>query len=473
MKKLKEKFRNAKAPKGSLKEKFKSVQTRRGAYSVGMIAVVIVIAVVINLIAGQLPEQMRQIDVSEKNIYGISKTSKKLLKNLEYDIEFTVYADKANTDERIKTFLDKYTALTDKIKVKWVDSVAHPQALQENGAQSDSIVVSCKDTNKNAAVLFTDIIVQDASYYYMTGSGTEKEFDADGQLTSAVSQVTSDVQKKIYRTAGHGEQSLSTALTEELEKSNVTDEELNLLMTKEIPDDCNLILIDAPTSDISEQEKTMLTDYMKEGGKVIYIMGDAMNDTPNLDAFMEAYGMKKVSGYIADMERCYQGNYYYIFPEITASGDLAKGLESNMVLMVNSGGFVKMSDQRDSLTVETLMTTSEQGYAVTEEKQTQGEYLLGAVASEDDAKLTVLASESMINAQITEYFSNLDNTALFVNMVMENFDDVENVSIKAKSLEVQYNTVQHSGAISTFLIFGVPGIVLIGGFAVWMRRRKA
>ena len=60
-----------------LLKKFRSVQTRHGFYSVGMIAVVIVIAVVVNLIVGQLPEKWKQVDVSNKNIYGVSKTSKK------------------------------------------------------------------------------------------------------------------------------------------------------------------------------------------------------------------------------------------------------------------------------------------------------------------------------------------------------------------------------------------------------------
>ena len=79
----------------------------------------------------------------------------------------------------------------------------------------------------------------------------------------------------------------------------------------------------------------------------------------------------------------------------------------------------------------------------------------------------------MINSQITDYFSNLDNTRLFVNLVLNNFDDVENLSIKSKSLSVERNTMQHAGSISTALIFGVPAVVLIGGFVIWMKRRKA
>ena len=64
-----------------IKKIFKSGTSRNGSYSVGMIALVIAIAVVINLIAGQLPESIRSIDVSDNKIYEISDTTKDLLKN--------------------------------------------------------------------------------------------------------------------------------------------------------------------------------------------------------------------------------------------------------------------------------------------------------------------------------------------------------------------------------------------------------
>ena len=75
-----------------------------------------------------------------------------------------------------------------------------------------------------------------------------------------------------------------------------------------------------------------------------------------------------------------------------------------MVLLVNSAGFTVKEDLGDTLTVDEVMTTSPDGYAVTENEQTQGEYTLAAVAEEGEAKLTVIASESMINSQITDYF---------------------------------------------------------------------
>lgn len=77
MLKWKKKTPQEEKEKVSVKDRFQSVQSRKGTYSVAMAAVVIVIAVVINLIAGQLPDKVTQIDVSDKNIYGISSKVKR------------------------------------------------------------------------------------------------------------------------------------------------------------------------------------------------------------------------------------------------------------------------------------------------------------------------------------------------------------------------------------------------------------
>ena len=158
-----------------IKNTFKNVSSRNGSYSVGMIALVVAIVVVVNLIAGQLPENVKSIDVSDKKIYQISKTSKKILNKLDSDITFTVYAQKKSTDDRIKAFLKKYAALSDKITVKWVDPVLHPGELTKNNVEENMILVSDKKTKKTTTVSFSDIIVTDEYSYYTTGSMTEKD----------------------------------------------------------------------------------------------------------------------------------------------------------------------------------------------------------------------------------------------------------------------------------------------------------
>lgn len=458
-----------------IKNLFRSSESRNGSYSVGITALVIVIIVVVNLIAGQIPEKYKNLDVSSTKIYDISKTSKKLLQNVKDNVTFTVLANKEETDERIVTFLSKYAALSSKISVEWIDPVLHPSALTEYDAAENSIVVSCEDTGKTKVVSFSDIIVADMSSYYYTGTISEARFDGEGQLSSAVNYVTSDVERKIYQTSGHGEQTLSSTIQDLMEKNNYTLEGVNTVMNPTIPEDCELLLMYAPSSDLTEDEKKSVETYLKEGGKLMLLLGDTNStELPNLASVMKTYGMESVDGYIADTQRSYQNNYYCFFPQLTASGELTNGMESQMLLLLNTHGMTISDPERESISATSFLTTSDNAYAVTEDSQSDaGSYVLGAVAQEDSARFTVISAGSLISAEITDTFPQLENTKLFMNAVAANFDGTEDLSIEAKSLAPVYNTMQHAGFLSILVIFILPLGILFGGFAVWMKRRKA
>ena len=326
--------------------------------------------------------------------------------------------------------------------------------------------------------------------------------------------MTNDVGKTIYQTTGHGESSLSSTVTDLMDKNSYTLSEINMLMSDSIPDDCDLLLMYAPAADLSDNEVGMLTDYLSGGGKVMVLFGDTNAvDLPNLAAVLKTYGMELADGYIADPARCYQNNPYYIFPEMSVSGDMASGIESEMALLTNTHGMNLTDPERDTISTVSFLTTSDQAYAVTEESQEQGTYTLGAVATEEitvggdsdsessdtdgvdsgddstddssdgsaesggsktvESRLTVITAGSLVDQTITDTFPQLENTQLFMNAVSANFEGVQNLSIEAKSLSVEYNTVQHAGLFSLLMIFGIPAVILIGGFAVWFRRRKA
>ncbi|MDD3142072.1 MAG: Gldg family protein, partial [Lachnospiraceae bacterium] len=205
-----------------IKDLFKSVNSKRGTYSVGVTAIFIGIVIVFNMIVGQLPENIRQIDISDTNIYDISSTSKTVVKGIEDKVVINMIADKSTVDDRIKTFVKKYASLSNKISIKWIDPVLHPTALTDYNTEENSIVVSCEKTGKMTSILFTDIIQYDETAYYTNGTYTEKAFDAEGQLTSAVNYVTSVKENKIYRTSGHGESTFSTAVSDLMTKSNIS-----------------------------------------------------------------------------------------------------------------------------------------------------------------------------------------------------------------------------------------------------------
>ena len=495
----------------SLKNIFRTSGTKHGAYSVGMTVLVLAVVIVFNLVVGQIPEAYRNLDVSSTKIYDISDTTTELLDDLDSEVDMKVLAVKDDTDERITTFLSRYASLSDKINVEWIDPVLHPSALTDYDTTENTIVISCEDTGKTTTVSFNDILVMDQYSYYYYGTTSYTEFDGEGQLTGAVNYVTNEADHTIYQTTGHGESTLSTTITDLMEKNSYTLSEVNLLMSTSIPEDCDLLLMYAPTTDLSEDEAQMLRDYLAGGGKAMILFRDTSSaDLPNLAGVLSEYGIEAADGYIADPTRCYQGNYYYIFPELSVSGELADNISSEMVLLTNAHGMNLSDPERDTISTTSFMSSSDQAYAVTEETQQQGSYTLGAVATEtiestdeeesdsgDDAetdtaeaedtsdsaesaseeamesRLTVISAGSLIDQSITDTFQQLENTQLFMNAVTANFEGVQNLSIEAKSLGTEYNTIQHTGVLSLLVIFGIPAVILIGGFVVWFRRRRA
>ena len=466
-----------------IKKLFQSNDSKRGSYTLAMTSIVIAIVIVFNMIVNLIPENKRQFDISSTNIYEISSKSKKIINNVDHDVTFYVLAEKSNTDKRIKTFINKYASLSDKIHIKWIDPVLHPSALTKYGTEENNIVISCKKTNRTTTVSFDDILVSSASYYSTSSSASS--FDGDGQLTSALNYVTSNKEYKAYYTSGHGESSLSSEVTSLLTKSRISASDLLLMTATSIPDDCDLLIIDGATSDFTKDEVKLLSSYLKKGGKVVTLLAQTNKSMKNLYSLLKDYGLTVQSGYIADTERSYQGNYYYLIPNLSVSGDMASGISSNSVMMINSKGMTQSTPVRDSISTDAFMTTSSNGYAVTEKKQTQGTYVVGATSTESvkvknskgkkvtkESRLTVFGSNMLIDEQITSSFSSLENLTLFTNSVTASLDNADNVSISPKSLEVSYNTIAHPGPFSILVVFVIPVGLIVGGFIVWFRRRR-
>ena len=466
-----------------IKKLFQSNDSKRGFYTLAMTSIVIAIVIVFNMIVNLIPENKRQFDISSTNIYEISSKSKKIINNVDHDVTFYVLAEKSNTDKRIKTFINKYASLSDKIHVKWIDPVLHPSALTKYETEENNIVISCKKTNRTTTVSFDDILVSSTSYYSTSSSASS--FDGDGQLTSALNYVTSDKEYKAYYTSGHGESSLSSEVTSLLTKSRISTSDLLLMTATSIPDDCDLLIIDGATSDFTKDEVKLLSSYLKKGGKVVTLLAQTNKSMKNLYGLLKDYGLTVQSGYIADTERSYQGNYYYLIPNLSVSGDMASGISSNSVMMINSKGMTQSTPVRDSISTDAFMTTSSNGYTVTEKKQTQGTYVLGATSTESvkvknskgkkvtkGSRLTVYGSNMLIDEQITSSFSSLENLTLFTNSVTASLDNADNVSISPKSLEVSYNTIAHPGPFSILVVFVIPVGLIVGGFIVWFRRRR-
>lgn len=465
--------------KHSLREAAGRHASRRGAFSAGLTALAVAAVLVFNLIAAQLPESWSQFDLSGSGIYDITDTSRDYLAAMEQDVEIHVLADPDHLDSRIVRFLDTYAELSDRLSLEYVDPIVYPSVLTQYGVDADAVVVTCAATGRQESFDISDIIGYDIMMYYMYGTQQETDFDGEGLLTSAIDSVVSGVTRTVYVTTGHGETALPAGVEERFDRVHMSVDSVNLLTDGGIPEDCSLLILNAPTEDLADDELEMILTYLEEGGQVIYNMAGALLDLPNCDALCAAYGMNVADGLIADTSRYYQNIPYLFFPLIDTSVDAASGLPDDaMVLVLSSRGFTLTDPARDTITVQSFLTTSENGFAVVdEETQTQGTYVVGAVATEetdggDTARLTVYGSSSLIDANLTESFSNLDNLDLFLASATTGFEDVSSISIEPVSLSVPTNTITTGGIWGLLFILVIPAALLIYGFARWMHRRK-
>lgn len=458
---------------------------KRGGYLAGMTVLAIVLAVLVNLIAGQLPSHVREFDLTDNSLYEVSDTSTTFLAGLDQDVKIVVLAQEDSVDQRITKFLDRYAALSDHITVTELDPVAYPSQASAYDAQEDSLVVQCEATGKERTIPFSDLITYTMdmnSFSYV-----EDTFDADGQLTSAIDYVTSDTQKMVYNVTGHGESDLPSAITDAIEKANLTLTSVSPLTNGGVPEDCDLLIVNGPTTDLSSDEVTMFQDYLSGGGQMILLLAQSDTSLPNWESFLYDCGLDVADGYIADTAQYYPqfGSPFYLYATLSTSSDVCADCDSNsLTYLANSRGFTQTQESQAedaSVTVTPFMTTSENGYAVTDSAQVQGTYLLGAVCtwqsddSDTDAsggRLTVFGSTSFLDGEILSSNPSLANQTIFMNAVTVGFDDLSNISIPAKSLSVTYNTIVNPGLWSTLYIVLLPIVILVVGLVFWMRRRK-
>lgn len=449
---------------------------RRGGYLAGVTVAAVVVVLLINMIVGQLPSHVREIDMTDNSLYEVSDTSKEFLSALDKDVEIVVLAEEGTVDGRIEKYLDGYAACSPRITLTQVDPVAHPTAASQYEAEADSLVVICAETGKQEVISFGDIITYTMDY--MTFSYQESQFDAEGQLTSAIASVTGESSEKLYTTTGHNEAALPTQVSDAIAKANLDTGEVNLLRDGAIPEDCTLLLAYQPAGDLSTGELELLEEYLAGGGQLLLVLPQEESDQPNWESLLNQYGLETVGGYVADTQRYYQQfrSPYAIYPVLNGESDISASFTDNdQILLINARGMNQITPARDTITTTPFMTTSEAGVAVDGENQTQGTFVLGASATEETdggtARLTVISAASLTDESILTQYSTA-NLQLFMSALSVDLESVSQFSIPAKSLAVTYNTVANAGMWSALFLFVIPVLVLLGGLIYWMRRRK-
>lgn len=493
--KIREKLKHRKTNKIEKRKIIEGINKKylkNGSYSVAISAVFIVIVVVVNLIVNEIPSKYSEIDISNSKIYSIGEQTTDMLDELEKDVTIYQIAQSGLEDEVISNLLKKYEEGSDHIKVEVKDPIVNPQFTSEYTDQqvsSNSLIVVCGDRSK---------VVDYSSLYestmdYNTYSYTTTGFDGEGQITSAIAYVTSENLPVLYTLSGHGEIELDSTIQEDIEKSNIEIKSLNLISEETVPEDADCLMINSPATDISEDEKDAIIEYLENGGKAIIFSDYTTESLDNFDKILENYGVKRVDGIVieGDAQHYAMQMPYYLLPDVNsteATSDFASS--GYYVLAPYAQGIQKIEDVRDTVTVESILTTSDSAYSKTdlnsetlekEEDDIDGPFDLGVSITEtvDDDKTTQIiyfSTANLMDSQVNMMVSG-GNEQLVMSAInsMNTSDENTAISIPSKSVEVSYLTLSaYDSSFWTICTIGlIPGIFLVFGFVIWFKRRKA
>ncbi len=460
---------------------------RSGVYSTAILAAAIVLAVLLNLLVGALPKKYTEFDLSEAKMYTLGDSSKKLVQSLDQDVTVYYLCETGSEDAILTKLLDHYADESSHFRWEQKDPAIYPTFAAQYGASDVStgslIVVSGEN---NVVLDAADLYEYDYSDYYTTGSANVT-FGGEKQITSAIYKLTAAEETYAYYTTNHGEQALTSSLTEALEAQNITAQPLDLL-TSTIPDDCDLLIINDPTSDFASDglvdEISQLQTYLENGGRVL-LTTNGYDETPNLDAVMAQFGLAREAGLVVegDSSHALYGYPYSLFPDYgtTDESTALDGVNRSTHVMLSVAQGITVTET-DGVTAESLLNTSEDAYSKlnfdtssTTDKEngdTDGPFSLAVWARNETtgAEVIWIGCPNMDNEQL---YQSIPGNLTFLQGCAASMVG-QDILIDTKALEASPITISASTATTLGLVFVfvLPAAVLIAGAVVVLLRRR-
>lgn len=443
-----------------------------GSYSLIMTAIVLAILIVVNICASALSTSLTKFDISSSKLYSITSNTKVVVNSLEKDVTIYWIVQSDEEDSVIENLLDKYDSLSSHISVVKKNPDVYPtfaKQYTDETVANNSLVVECGDRYRYIA--YSDIYVTDVdvySYSYTTS------FDGEGAITSAIDYVVSDELPQIYCLEGHGESDLPSTFSEQIDKANIEVNTLSLLTVDQIPDDASCIVIYAPQSDISQEEKEMLADYVSQGGKLLVMAGPVEDSSlENLYDILADYNITANEGIVIEADRDHYAfqRPYILIPDMNSSDVTDSLMDENYypIMPISLGLTVGSS----SAEVTELLVTSEDsfskldGYSLStydkEDGDIDGSFAVAvSVETDNEGQIIWFASSDFLDDMYNAYSSGA-NDDLAMNALSALIGEREALAIRSKSLNYNYLTISDAeGSVLKVWMIGILPLMYLG-----------
>jgi ABC-type uncharacterized transport system involved in gliding motility auxiliary subunit len=455
-------------------------QVRYGGNTLLMIVAFIGIVGLLNFLGSRYE---RRLDLTEFKTYSLSEQTIKILDNLDKPLTITGFYPQGNSSlPDVRSLLSEYARHSSQVSYRFVDPDADPLTAQQYGIGPDKYGV---------------LVIE-------SGGKRQETFGTDEQsITSTILKAISPGQKAVYFLTGHGERAIDDSgnqgfsqAKDALEKDNYNVLTLNLSVTNTIPSDMAVLVVAAPQKPLQEVELNTISDYLKNGGRMLLLAPPLVAEEKFSPIGLEDYLLQDW-GVILNNDVAIDAGSYFVQNNPTAVviqrfayTTITKDMRALQVYYPWARSLSQEQNLPQDVTIETLAQTTESSWGETnlsasaqlqynEGQDIQGplnlalsaERSLSSLGTTNKSRLVVFGEADFAsNSLLTIGAGNLD---LFSNSINWLAEDESLISLRSKPLTMRTLnlTAQQQLLVIVGTLVGLPLLVLLAGAWVWWRRR--
>jgi ABC-2 type transport system permease protein len=494
-------------------------QKKQGTLLLLSVAVSLFIATGLYLLIGLLPASIRNPDLTSKKVTEVSDNSKNFLSGIEEKVTIWLICLSGEEDTTISRFLESVSECSPYLSVQTVDPAANPAFVAEY----------CEDTPENNSILvvgekryrlldvydlysfsvynnqsgsseeigeysYLDFYTLYTNYsaYFSSGIYTyEQLFQAENAVVSAIDYVTADTLPVLYCLSGHGESDLPETLLKAFELDNLEVQTLLLPGVTEIPADADGILINAPTSDLSESEEEILATYLENGGNLFLFSDSQICSLSRFSELLASYGLSAQEGYLYETNPTHYKYYQDMTLAVTDAASSYLGLGGYAALFIDAHPILIAEENDKGVSYISIFQTSETArfYNTSDEKSEdaegedteeadqsedeEGQFSIGVIAHTDRTHILWISSSYYLDSDVNTEAAG-GNYIYFTALAEQLCGKSNSLSIASKSMVEDALVISTAQAVfwTIILTLIIPCTLILIGLIVTIRRKR-
>jgi len=469
----------------------KARPTQYTVYAAVYIIVIVAVLSAINVLANRYD---KSYDATANKQFSLSDQTIKVVKGLKQDVQLTYFGPQ-NEFPSARDVLDRYSGLSPKLRVNYIDPERKPQVARATGFRSDSTVLVDSGTRREGAkstseeeitgALIRSLKSSERSVCMLSAAGEHSIDETDANGYSLLKQL---LERDNYKVRTETLRPAAPDASKPLAIGQAPSAPV-----VEVPKDCTVLVVAGPKNDYPAPIVSAIKTYVESGGRALFLLdttlrlgrGEPPTENEALLKLLSDWGVTVDKDLVLDLSGV--GQILNLGPEVPfilryeahpitqpltrvpTAFPLARSLEVKSTDKTSVSKLVETTD--DSVGTNSIPADGH----IDPRKGKKGPFTLAAAGtynSSPQGRFVVVGTS--IAAQNSIVGSRpLDNRDLMVNINNWLSSDEDLISIRPKSPEDRpLNLTTRKLNAAFWLTIVVFPLTVVGfGMAAWWKRR--